>query len=527
MNVLSIEFGQTQNGESVHHVKLPIWSNNDPKTFIRIHRQALESDFVSKNLHHWIDLIFGYKQRGTEAELAQNTFVHLTYEGEVDIDLLIDENERAATIAQIDNFGQTPSRLDRRPHPQRKLLCVLKDQHVDVNAQSSLAAFTPSFCIVGAPHIMYIRAVGWDTCRVGMSGQANSCVGDICMMKDKVVGVGKSCLLSHSSAKYFRYGSPNNGVSIHASNSSSQLTSSNPREVDQILAVFDNLHSAAISAGRLSLNGAWLVTGCEDSMVKVWSVKNHAKNLQLKATLCGHENGPVTCIDISLTFGIIVTGGKDGKVIEWDLRRLLFLRQLVYKDKEEIKLSSSRASSTRASSSSTVSSKVLSISINDRNGNILSLQESGLCLFDINGNTVAFCNPSSSSGGSIATCAVASNCPEWLDGAVAVTGHVNGDLKLWTIDHLAKSLVLRCVINEKIHSCSITALCLHGRGNMMEDTVLAGDASGKMSMWKTMKLEQFNYQELAIIQTELDAQKGTRKITNMRIRGLKLISAIK
>jgi hypothetical protein len=33
-------------------------------SFINKNRQALESDYVSANIHKWIDLIFGYKQRG-------------------------------------------------------------------------------------------------------------------------------------------------------------------------------------------------------------------------------------------------------------------------------------------------------------------------------------------------------------------------------------------------------------------------------------------------------------------------------
>lgn len=47
--------------------------------------QALESEFVSCQLHQWIDLIFGYKQQGPEAIRALNVFYYLTYEGAVNL----------------------------------------------------------------------------------------------------------------------------------------------------------------------------------------------------------------------------------------------------------------------------------------------------------------------------------------------------------------------------------------------------------------------------------------------------------
>lgn len=43
-------------------------------------RRALESPHVSKRLHLWIDLVFGYLQRGKAAIEADNLFYHLTYE---------------------------------------------------------------------------------------------------------------------------------------------------------------------------------------------------------------------------------------------------------------------------------------------------------------------------------------------------------------------------------------------------------------------------------------------------------------
>jgi len=45
-----------------------------------MHRQALESDYVSHYLHNWINLIFGVWQFGEEARRRHNLFYPTTYE---------------------------------------------------------------------------------------------------------------------------------------------------------------------------------------------------------------------------------------------------------------------------------------------------------------------------------------------------------------------------------------------------------------------------------------------------------------
>lgn len=118
-NMNKFDLGHLQNSkERVNDVILPPWAKS-AEDFIYLHRKALESDYVSANLHNWIDLIFGYKQKGPRAVEALNVFYYCSYEGAVDLDKIKDEKEREAVEGMINNFGQTPSQLLREPHPKR------------------------------------------------------------------------------------------------------------------------------------------------------------------------------------------------------------------------------------------------------------------------------------------------------------------------------------------------------------------------------------------------------------------------
>lgn len=78
---------------------LPTWTAT-PDEFINWHMECLESDYVSKTLHHWIDLSFGYKLGGKAAIESKNVV------------LIRAETKNTMTnhgVAQIFNY----------PHPAR------------------------------------------------------------------------------------------------------------------------------------------------------------------------------------------------------------------------------------------------------------------------------------------------------------------------------------------------------------------------------------------------------------------------
>ncbi|XP_023589323.1 lipopolysaccharide-responsive and beige-like anchor protein isoform X2 [Trichechus manatus latirostris] len=118
VNFNNYNLGVMDDGTVVSDVELPPWAKTSEE-FVHINRMALESEFVSCQLHQWIDLIFGYKQQGPEAVRSLNVFYYLTYEGAVNLNSIIDPVLREAVEAQIRSFGQTPSQLLIEPHPPR------------------------------------------------------------------------------------------------------------------------------------------------------------------------------------------------------------------------------------------------------------------------------------------------------------------------------------------------------------------------------------------------------------------------
>ena len=116
----NFNFGVMQDGFEVDDVVLPPWAEGSPEKFVELNRAALESDFVTKYLPDWIDLIFGYKQRGLAAVANNNVFFYLTYAGSVDLAAIEDEALRKATELQIAHFGQCPMQLFVKPHERRR-----------------------------------------------------------------------------------------------------------------------------------------------------------------------------------------------------------------------------------------------------------------------------------------------------------------------------------------------------------------------------------------------------------------------
>ncbi|VDD74216.1 unnamed protein product [Mesocestoides corti] len=537
VNSNRFDFGRKQNGLRVDDVILPPWAKGDPREFIRQHREALESEYVSTNLHHWIDLIFGYKQRGEPAVHAVNVFHHLFYEGNVDIYAIDDPVKRRAVVGFINNFGQIPRQIFRKPHPAKKTLSLpppppnlgisgnmnasgllLPDSRTNVSPASSglffhnLGVLKPSVGAVkgwlpifplrhsnssSAPvftqtltgvfslahkllplisltkYLTKLRHAvgqilqlepgnlkGFSSGGGGGGGFGNSALGGateglstLILPPGGFFGIGGSSvgdsasgptgvaagpivvveqnmvLLPPTFTRYLAWGYPDDSFRICS------LVG------DKVLQVFEMVNSSQVLCAAAP-NASTIVTAGMTGVVKVWQISsqsgeqgkpfsptdwNHSdsnatgvvfgttpSSLQLAGCLYGHTD-VVTCLAASDSFNLIVSGSRDCTCIIWDLRYLIFLRQL--------------------GGSVAYKAPVAAVCISEATGDIAVCAGAWLYLWSITGELIACLNTAPDQNNQIYCVAMSTLC-DWDPGHVIITGGSDGVVRLWGLDYV-------------------------------------------------------------------------------------------
>ena len=99
LNINKLNMGHLENGEEVNNVLTPC--NNNPYDFIMIMKSVLESNKISYNIQNWIDLIFGSKVKGKEAELANNIFTEASYQENIDLS----KKQNKESLLRLVEFG--------------------------------------------------------------------------------------------------------------------------------------------------------------------------------------------------------------------------------------------------------------------------------------------------------------------------------------------------------------------------------------------------------------------------------------
>ena len=116
-NNLDLKIKTKKNKNKSNDVTLPNWANNNNYIFITKLKTYLESEEVNKNINKWFDLIFGFKQKGKEAEAAFNLFLHSSYDT---FDIKKESPDQKIYYLRLIEFGLTPHQIVNKKFNKRK-----------------------------------------------------------------------------------------------------------------------------------------------------------------------------------------------------------------------------------------------------------------------------------------------------------------------------------------------------------------------------------------------------------------------
>uniref|UniRef100_A0A8C6LV90 Neurobeachin n=1 Tax=Nothobranchius furzeri TaxID=105023 RepID=A0A8C6LV90_NOTFU len=326
VNANNYNLGVMEDNTVVSDVELPPWAKS-PEDFVRINQQALESEFVSCQLHQWIDLIFGYKQQGPEASRALNVFYYLTYEGAVNLSSIQDPMLREAVESQIRSFGQTPCQLLIEPHAprssamqvsplmfteqmQQDVIMVLKFPsnspvtHVAANTQPGLTS--PAIITVTASRLFAVNK--WLGLAASNVGTHRRQIPDLL---DQSIQISSQCFVIAANNRFI--------LLCGFWDKSFRVYSTDTGKLTQI--VFGHRDVVTCLARSESYIGGdcYILSGSRDATLLLWYWngkhscigESSGTFVTPRAILTGHDC-EVTCVSVCAELGLVISGCKEG-----------------------------------------------------------------------------------------------------------------------------------------------------------------------------------------------------------------------
>ncbi|XP_064419150.1 WD repeat- and FYVE domain-containing protein 4 [Latimeria chalumnae] len=401
INYNNFEFGCMQDGTTMGDVVLPPWAKGDPYEFIRLHREALESDYVSANLHHWIDLIFGYKQRGAAAVEVVNIFHPYFYTDQQELCGMKDPLIRSTVLGFVSNFGQIPKQLFTKAHPAR-------------SGSGKHPSRTESFISAtsgGHSLLFYLSPQSLKPSAVPVKELPRGAVGHIVCTEKGILAVEKNTvLLPPLWNKTFSWGFDDLTCCLGNYGSDKNVT------------VFEDTADWGQCLCAAGPTPTTLVTAGSSSVVCVWELsarKEKPKHVKLKRALYGHTDA-VTCLALSVPHDVMVSGSRDRTCIIWHLSQLTYRIQLCGHKAE-----------------------LSAAAISDLTGEIISCAGTYIHLWNINGQPIAQINTASGLDGGILSCCFAER-NEWDSRQLVITGCADGIVRLWKTEYIETDSVAHC-----------------------------------------------------------------------------------
>ncbi|XP_004680724.1 PREDICTED: WD repeat- and FYVE domain-containing protein 4 [Condylura cristata] len=405
-NCNAVEFGCMQDGTVLGDVQLPPWADGDPRKFISLHRQALESDFVSANLHHWIDLIFGYKQQGSASVEAVNTFHPYFYGDKMDLSSVSDPLIRSTILGFVSNFGQVPKQLFTKPHPARTA-AGKPSPGKDVSTPASLQGHPqPFFCNLHSLRPSQVTVKDMYLFSLG-SESPKGAIGHIVPTEKTILAVERNkVLLPPHWNRTLSWGFDDFSCCLGSYGS------------DKNLVTFENLAAWGRCLCAVCPSPTTIVTAGASAVVCVWELsvaKGRPRDLRLKQALYGHTQA-VTCLAASVTFSLLVSGSQDCTCILWDLDYLTHVVRLpVHRE------------------------AISAIAVSDISGTIVSCAGAHLSLWNVNGQPLASITTAWGPEGAITCCYVVEG-PAWGTSHVIITGSQDGMVRIWKTEDVKLSV---------------------------------------------------------------------------------------